>query len=340
MSFVFVKRTYLTPGIYQWIKPSIVPNSGPQGSTYLQTIVTVIGAGSGGQSGNVNVNQTVGQQGGNGGGGGGFGQAIYLPSALAAIEDVVVAAGTAGGNANSIIANLTNAVAGQNGLTPTQSSIFGAHISCPGGNRSDNPFGGTPTVIGGTSVINLRGGNGALCVNGIDVQPGVGPGITNGGSPTFTNQNNNGGAPGGTASVVVLHPTSGQGGAVGNAPGGRGLINSSGNAQSGSFPGTGGGAAISTTGNAPFTAGSGAPAALNSGSGGGGGGAASVYAIGGATNITSGAGGSGANGAVQTVDVFLLPPPTNVIYIQWDIVAWFHMMNMARPISLTGRYKS
>jgi hypothetical protein len=347
MTLLFVKKNYFVPGTYQWIKPPTAAGAGPGGSTYLQSIVTVIGGGSGGGSGEANNGQATGGPGGNGGAGGAYAQATYLPAALLAFEPIVVGAGTPGGAAQQVPGIGLQAATGLNSLTAAGSN-FGAHITCGGGNTSGNQIGATaPSVVGGSNIIANRGAFGVASGNGVRDQPelGVSFPINSSFVTAFANSPNSGGAPGGcTSSVTGVFIGNNAGFLFPAARGAQGLTNSTSVAPSGlvigPFSNGGAGSGAGVPGIFPITAGNGAPAPPNSGAGGGGGGAATNLANAGGGLITSGAGGKGSDGAVQVVDIYTLPPTPPTYIFNLEIIAWYHMFNMARPISLTGRYKS
>lgn len=347
MSFVYRQFNYRIPGVYQWIKPSIAAGGGPFGSTYLQTIATVVGPGSGGGSGEANNAQATGGPGGPGGGAGAYAQVTYLPAALLALESIVVGAGTLGGAPAQVVGIGLQAQTGLNSVTAGPASIFGAHISCGGGNTSGNQIGATaPAIIGGSNITSNGGGFGQSSGNGQRNQPGIGPSILAGGAfRTWYPTGTNGGAPGGCTSSVTGAFVGNNAGAVYPATvGAQGLTNSTSVAPNGRIigPFSNGGAAsgASIAGIFPITAGAGTDAPPNSGAGGGGGGAATNLVSAGGGLITSGAGGKGSDGFVQITDVFTLPPALPTYVFNLEIIAWYHMFNMARPISLTGRYKS
>lgn len=338
MSFVFRQANYNVPGVYQWVKPSTTPGAGPFGSTYIQTVVTVIGPGSGGGSGTaICAPGATGVVGGQGGMGGGYGQATYLPAALNLLEDIVVAPGTTGGAANNVPGT---GVSSANGIPSVQAltSKYGAHISCIGGGPSNSSgLGGAPSVTGGSNIISNIGGTSLRVQANLADQGDTGPGITVGGAfPTTQLTGNNAGGAGGSANFLI-NQLGGNGGGANGHNGGKGGTNTSG--QSAIVPGGSGGGSAALGGNAnSLQAGNGADAPPNSGAGGGGGGTACSQGNTTGGGITSGKGGNGSNGVVQVTDIFTLPP-AQPPYI-FVIITWFHMMNMARPISLTGRYKS
>jgi hypothetical protein len=340
MPVVYRQATYKVPGTYQWVKPPTANGAGPYGSTYLETIVTVIGPGSGGESGAPACDQGSSEAGGAGGNGGGYGQATYLPATLNAIENIVVAAGSVGGT------GVTISGAGAGGGSPNKSaatatSSFGAHITCNGGGTNVSGVGGTASVSAGSNVTSVKGGTMLTVQTNVSPQLEIAPGISPGaGLLAWNTTGNNAGASGGSVNNI-FNPIGGTGGGV--APtggGGLGLSNSAGTAQAGLVNGAGGGAAGAVSGIFPLTGGAGAPGYPNSGAGGGGGGAAASTGLAGGGTITSGAGGNGSHGLVQVTDIFTLPPLGNPYYFNFDLITWFHMMNMARPISLTGRYAS
>lgn len=343
MSVVFRQATYLVPGIYQWVKPSTAAGVGPFGSTYLETIITVVGPGSGGGSGSISNNQGASVDGSPGGNGGGFGQATYLPAALSLVENIVVAKGSPGGLPVTNSGLTISFTSGNAGLSVNgTASSFGTHISCAGGFGTANQNGGMATIVGGSNVTNLRGGSQLTALNNVVVQLMVGPGVNIGAQPSWTLQGNNAGAAGGSCnSILSGQNRAGIGGGVFPSQfGGTGVVNSTGNAKNGTSPGDGGGASYSVGLLFPLTAGSGVNAPPNSGAGGGGGGSVTSLASATGGPLTSGAGGNGSNGVVQVTDIFTLPPALPVNYFNWDLVTWFHMLNMSRPISLTGRYQS
>lgn len=347
MAFFFLKRTYNIPGIYQWVKPNTAVGAGPFGCTYLQTIVISIGAAAGGASGGASNNQGASLNGGNGGGGGAYAQATFLPASLPPLADIVVGAGTPGGVAASTPGVGIGASGTVNSLTPTKASSFDVLISSPPGNSSNTGNGAlAASITGGFNIINNRGGFGLLAQHNVATgQQNCGPGLTVAGNNTWWPTGNNGGAPGGSANTL-LGPNliAGPGGGVYPAiVGGSPSMNSQITAQSGRVAGptaNGGGGAASQGGVFPITGGKGNDAPPNSGSGGGGGGGASSFGDAGGSTVTSGAGGKGSDGTVQVVDIFTLPSAPPPYYFNFDLVTWYHMMNMARPISLTGRYAS
>lgn len=349
MSIVYRLSNYFIPGTYQWVKPPTGVGLGPFGSTYLQSIVTVIGAGTGGGNGLVNQSQGTGQTGGPGGNAGAWAQATFLPAALLALEDVVVQAGSLGGASTQIINASTNFVPGNQSASKISAICkFGAHISCTGGASSNTQNGGTAIVSGGSNIINNPGGAAATALNSTVFQTNLGPGINSGAQRTWNATGNSAGAAGGCASFTA--PMNGNFGGNGGAvapssgiispPGSLGVKNTSSAAQNGTSPCNGGGASGSLVSVGNQTSGSGANAPPNSGGGGGGGGACSCSGAVPVGILTSGAGGNGSNGAVQIVDIFTLPIPPQPNYFNFDLITWYHMMNMARPISLTGRYQS
>lgn len=344
MAIVFRQATYLIPGTYQWVKPPIAAGAGPFGSTYFETIVTVIGASSGGASGSCGNNVANGFNGGNGGNAGAFAQATYLPAVLNALEDIIVGAGTLGGVVTGILGTNNGGGNGsQNSLSATVASKFGAHISCNSGSSSSNiPSQASASVVGGSNVLNIPGGSGIQSAGPVSAQLSVGPNTLVGilhNIPTWNVQGNNGGAPGGSSNNSTAPFSGGDGGGV-ILGGGKGNTNA--NGSNAGVPGAGGGGATAAVLGIVLKGGNGANAKPNSGAAGGGGGSATSTLLAGAgAVITGGAGGNGSNGAVQVTDIFTLTI-TNLdpFYIQLDLIAWYHMMNMARPISLTGRYQS
>lgn len=340
MSFFYKKSLYTIPGNYQWIKPSTTPGAGPFGTTYLESIITVIGASSGGSSGNAANNQggtTV--SGGEGGFGGGFGQATYLPAALNSIENILVAAKSVGGAANSQSGAATGIQVGLHSLG-TATSNFGSHITCLGGGPSHSGTGGTVSVIGGSNVLSFQGGVTLALATPKNSEVNIYPGLLgSGGIFCWPPTNNHGGANGGQAYSVSAPVFAGNGGGATNG-GGVGATNGG---QGGDplVPSAGGGGSSTVTpGLIPGRGGNGANAAPNSGCGGGGGGASANGNSAGSGFIVSGKGGDGADALVSVVDVFTIPPLLPPYVFDLEIIAWYHMFNMARPISLTGRYKS
>jgi hypothetical protein len=345
MTVVFRQATYRIPGVYQWVKPSTAIGAGPFGSTYLQTIVTVIGAGSGGGSGISHVGVGAGGQGGNGGNGGGYGQATYLPGALNSLENIVVGMGTPGSASNAHSATVSGQIGSVDSNTAGLSS-FGAHINCNGGTTSNGDTGGVSTVTGGSNITSNRGGANIADNTNILTQLSTGPGVLNQGAQiTWQPTGNNAGGSGG-CNFIGTNVVGGNGGGVNFLGGGLGATNSAAAAQPGFTPGAAGGCSFTqgsfvVTPGILVTGGNGANASPNTGAGGGGGGAAVIADFGSTgTLCTSGAGGNGSNGAVQITDVFSFPNPLPPIYFNLSGVAYFNMMNMARPVSITGAYLS
>lgn len=343
MTIFYRQSTYRVPGTYQWVKPSIAAGSGPFGSTYQQTIITVIGPGSGGASGSSGNNVGNGFNGGNGGNPGPYANATYLPASLNALEDIVVGAGTLGGLPQSIAGtNNGGGFGGASSLTATPGSKFGAHISCPGGQSSGTLNPQFATVVGGSNVVKWDSLSGIAAVTLALVQPSSSPNTLLGiqhNIPTWSPVGNNGGAPGGCAINSAPPFLGGDGGGV-LIGGGGGRTNA--NGVNAGVPGAGGGGCTAAVLGIILNGGNGADAKQNSGAGGGGGGAATSTILAGAgAFITGGQGGRGSDGVVQVTDIFSLTPQIiNPYYIQFDLTVWYHMMNQARPISLTGRYKS
>lgn len=345
MPFYFTQKIYKRPGIYQWTRPPTGVGAGPFGTTYLLTIVTVIAGGSGGGSGfSSNITQVAFTDGGSGGNAGGYAQGSFPAAVLPALEDIIVGKGTLGGVAavaagvgitsapsvDSLIANPSSF--GHSGSTQT-------YIECAPGQPSTIGIGGTASVgNNSTNTIANRGGT-QIPIDALGGNPqfSTGPGITTGGLQSWNPTGNNAGAGGGTVNLnnVVC---GGDGGGVNFIGGGSG--NSSAQpAHAGSYPGAGGGSSgTQTSGNA--VGGAGANAFPNTGAGGGGGGAATSRSTAGGGVIISGNGGNGSDGLVQVTDVFILPLLGNPYYWDFNRSTFFHMMNMARPISLTGRYQS
>lgn len=347
--------TYKTPGIYQWVKPSTTPGAGPFGSTYLQSILTCIGAGSGGAAGASAVGTAAGIGGGGGGNGGAYAQATYLPAALNATENITVGAGSPGGVGVSISSNAINSLARVDSLSAGLSLITSAGgqlINSPGGNGSGGASNATATINGGSNITSFLGCSklnnptinnvaspSASPSTGINVQGGAGN------NSYQVPPGNNAGASGGcvnTTAFAVAHNNNKAcaGGGINFLGGGTGLEDSSGTAGQGVVPGAGGGGAGSALAVAPISGGKGADATQSSGAGGGGGGGANLFALTVGSTVTPGSGGKGSDGVVQITDIFTMPPSPPIAYYNWSLVTWFHMANMARPISLTGRYKS
>jgi fibronectin-binding autotransporter adhesin len=342
MPFVFRQATYRLPGVYQWVKPSIAVGSGPQGSTYLQTIITVIGAGTGGIGGGANNNQNTGIAGGSPGPGGGYVQATYLPASLNAFEDIVVGAhspGTIGGS----VSGTTVAAQNSAGTNASGASNFGAHIIAGGGSPASVGNGGSNTVTGGLNIVNNAGGFILVAASQTYFQNTNGPSIKIGGVfSTWQPTGNSSGGAGGSANELPLPAIHNGGWGAGVYPqlfGGSGQVFTNGKAQNGTVPGAGGGACWANQSIFPLGGGDGAKPLPNSGAGGGGGGGASSQFNAGGL-ITGGKGADGSDGLVQVTDIFQLPPTPPFYVFDLEIIAWYHMMNMARPISLTGRYKS
>jgi hypothetical protein len=356
VSFYFRQLTYKTPGIYLWMKPSTIAGSGPFGSTYLETIFVCIGAGSGGSSGTSTSGTAAGTGGGPGGNGGAYAQATYLPGALPAFENLIVGAGSPGAIANPTSSNSVNSNARVDSVNAGLSSITsssGVLLNCPGGQTSASSVVSTPTVNGGSNVVQFSGcaNLGVPTINNV-ASPGasISTGfmvVSAGNHPSWqVPPGNNCGAAGGCVNTVAFALAHGvrkacNGGGIAFLGGGQGLDDSITTAGAGVTPGAGGGAAGSVLAIAPITAGNGAPALNNTGAGGGGGGGAELTSINSpGLFVTGGNGGKGSDGLIQTTDIYTFPallPPT---YFDWDKAAYFHMMNMARPISLTGRYQS
>lgn len=326
MPFAFVQKTYKIPGFYQWVKPSLAPGAGPFGSTYLQTIVKSIGPGCGGGTGD--AKNAVGNFsiGGLAGSGGGYAQVTYLPAALPSLVDIIVGRGSKGAAGASCTGIGLAAASGNAAITPPDHTSFGpigAFLinSFPG---QFNNFGGINQIVTGAGITvnaNTRGGSApspqteVLNQTGIDTNSAASPGFTTG-----TLDGNNSGGVGGCANVTA-NIRQGFGSAVFGVLG---------------APSAGGRAFCVLAG--PGISQAGVNALPNSGSGGGGSGGAASLADAGSGTIQSGKGGDGSDGMLQTTDIFTLPPvPPSYIL---EIKLWFHMNNMARPISLTGRYKS
>lgn len=341
MTIVFKQSTYRIPGIYQWVKPNVAAGTGPFGSTYLQTIITVTGPGSGGGSGNVANNVNTVDTGGFGGLGGGYGQATYLPAALPVLADVVVGGGSPGALPASVSGSIPAQSSGLNSLG-TVTSSFGSLMSSLGGGPSNVGNSGTVSIIGGTNITSVQGGFHNPLLNNVADQLPVGPGILSSSINTWNTQGNNAGANGGSANILVPPPPfGGNGGGVNFGGGGAGSTNSNSPAGKGQVPGAGGGASGAfLNGLGSLFGGNGADGKPNTGAGGGGGGGAQNILNSASGVITSGAGGRGADGLVRITDIFVFPPSPPPYYFNFDKVTWYHMMNQARPISLTGRYQS
>lgn len=356
MTIVYRQATYKTPGIYQWVKPPTGVGAGPFGSTYLQSVFTVIGGGSGGSSGDTHSGDAAGGSGGSGGNAGCYAQATYLPAALNFIEDITVGKGTPGGIAlsspSNVVISHANTPSVPAGLSLVRSAA-GLLINSPGGDASTTQSFTSPTVNGGLNISSFSGcpNFGSPTINNAAF-PSASPSTSSNISPSSGYKSyqvppgNNAGAPGGCSNTTAFASARGigkgtNGGGINGSGGGFGTDNTVGVAGSGIIPGAGGGAACSALPLAPVTGGNGANAKPSTGSGGGGGGSGAMFnaTVPGGL-ITGGNGGNGSDGVVQVTDIFTMPVPPPVAYYNWDLVTWFHMVNMARPISLTGRYKS
>lgn len=347
MPVVFRQVTYKRPGVYQWQMPNPTPGAGPLGSTYLETIVTCIGAGSGGASGQAaNVAQVEFTDGGAAGNAGGYVQATFPAAAfLETIKDIVVGRGTSGGTCEvdgsggiAELGPIDSLVAGNStfGSSVIDDDTF---ITCFGGQKSTTGIGGGAGSSNDASQRVIFMGGTAITIDSVtSSQPDTGPGVFVAGSlATWNPTGNNAGGGGGTVDLKEP-PVAGKGGGV-NFKGG-GIGNAGGGAGEGGFtPGSGGGASLND--NAGNTVGGdGADAIQNTGSGGGGGGGSATRHTAGSGVIKAGSGGRGSDGLVQVTDVWMLPVPPPPYVFNLEVVAWYHMMNMARPISLTGRYQS
>lgn len=344
MAILFRQLTYFVPGTYLYVRPLIGAGNGPLGSTYLKTTISVQAAGSGGASGGAINNQNVGAVPGNGGNGGAYGRADYLPTDLAVTEDLFVGKGSLGGATVSLLGTTTSVIAGVQSVAGGNSK-FGTvnKITCPGGTTSNGQATSTPTISGGTNTVAVVGGIQLFANVNIDPQSPTGPLIfAPGHIATWNTQGNNAGTAGGSASFVSSPSGKfgGDGGDINGIGRGIGAANLAGTAPGGNAPGCGGGGnGCNLASLFPVIGGPGASGAINKGQGGGGGGLA-VNAKNSGGPVVGGAAGNGSDGFVQVTDYFQLPDAPPVRYIQWDLITWFHMMNMARPISLTGRYES
>jgi hypothetical protein len=339
MSFFYRQLTFNVPGVYQWIKPPIAAGAGPFGSTYLETIVTVIGPGSGGSGGGLICN-TTGATGGPGGNAGAYAQATYLPAALLALEDIIVGAGTPGGAARVAAGTATTSQIGIHSNSATLSK-FGVHITSQGGEESDlNSTPATASVTGGSNVTNVSGGVNIQVAPGSGSQPNISQSVRAPGNlATYSIQGNSAGGNGGERIGITTPSAGGNGGGI-LLGGGIGTTNAD-VAGNGLLPSAGGGACVSNiAGLFPLQSGNGQNGIPNTGAGGGGGGLVCSQGVIAGGLMTSGFGGQGSNGRVQVIDIFTLPPQLPPYVFDLEIIAWYHMFNMARPISLTGRYKS
>lgn len=359
--FVFKILTYKKPGTYQWVRPPTGLGAGPLGSTYFGTLVTCIGAGSGGASGIAsNRSQVAVTIGGSGGNGGAYAQGLFLT--LPPLRDVIVGRGTLGAPAGTCPGTGIQLTAQVNSSNAGD-SFFGDdgqsqdYLSSHGGQTSNNGVGGVANAGShATNLVANRGGTQLpLDPDGAYFQTSTGPGISPSGLPSWNTTGNNAGGGGGSVNLNrfggIGGGVGGVGGSVNYVGGGSGQSETTTPAQQGTFPGAGGGAAGSNfagageaactvLGGLNTTGGYGANALPNTGAAGGGGGASTTRCSAGGGVITSGGGGNGSHGFVQTVDIFTFPAFGNVTYWDWSKSTFFHMMNMARPISLTGRYQS
>lgn len=341
MTIVYRQSTYKIPGTYQWVKPSTAAGAGPFGSTYLETIITTIGGGMGGDAGDAAVNFTATSDvGGIGGAAGCYINATYLPSSLNSLEDIVVGNGIKGAPAVFVVGTAAGSVSSPQLSSVAGTSRFGLHMSAAG---AQHAVGGSGTITGGLNVTNQTGAfplaNAVTAArNQLSTQLGVGN--TSLHASYYTTGNNAGGAGGNISFNGVFLPAGGGNGGAINFQGAGVGSSSGGTATGGGFPGAGGGACAAQVSVSALKAGDGANAINNTGSGGGGGGTAITKAVTTGGNVTSGAGGNGSDGVVQVTDIFTLPPVPTPYVFNLEIIAWYHMMNQARPISLTGRYQS
>lgn len=338
MSFVYRQATYSQPGVYQWVKPPTGVGAGPFGSTYQQTIVTVIGPGCGGDSGGVATQAIVGLAGGDGGTAGGYARATFQPVDLSPLVDITVGSGTVGAAAQQIPGTVATSQASTQAAPATVSSKFGALITCTSGFHLNAGGPGSANVFGGTNITSVNGGTSIIATLAVTPQPSTGPTTL---PATWRVTGNNGGGAGGVVDIRLPAPQlGGDGGSINGIGGGQGSTNS-GSAGKGLIPGAGGGAAGVLAGlNISPTGGDGASAAPNSGAGGGGGGSAVIMSTSLGGPVRSGAGGRGSDGLVQVTDIFTLPVTPAPYHFNLDVIAWYHMMNQSRPISVTGRYQS
>lgn len=343
-------QTFKTPGTFIWTKASVKI---PPAAGIDHYNVQCIGPGGGGMSGSANSQAVSGIAGAAGGSEGGYAAADFTPANMPNSAVVTIPPGGSGGAA--VVANLANPT--PNGLIGGQSgsTSFDIYMVATSGGCGVSGFGGgsgTVTGPGTSNPVTFQGANGNTVgfgsgngnpTNGIDGQistfPGGGGGGGNGGAsindfgngliplPTLI-----GGAGVGGASGMVNNRSSG---GLGQNVGPRGTL--IGTTSQAGFSGSGGGAIASYLATDVMFAGQGGDGTIP-GQGGGGGGQvpseANPFTTG---QNTTGRGGNGAPGGV-IVTTFFFPIP--VYYYNWDLVTWFHMSNMARPISLTGRYKS
>jgi hypothetical protein len=312
-------QIYDAPGAYVWALPLL-----PVGSIILQVRVRVVGAGGGGYGGAVLNNDNTGV-GGGGGGGGAYAEATYVPgSSLPATLPVVV--GAAGVGSLGVSATPTNGAEPLNS-TDGGASSFGTAIVCGGGQGcgfEGNGSPGFPAVDGvlyGPTNIKTHAG-------------GAGGGLISGDGVIVPAPAGSGGGAGGNANPAFSPHIDGYAG--NDTSGGVGVTDETLAAQGETgASGAGGGGNFSTPArNADNHAGAGGNANVAGGGGGGGGGASCSNAF----FSFSGAGGNGAPGYVQVDVLYSYAVPVGRYPLAQLPV--HQAVNMARPISLTGRYKA
>jgi hypothetical protein len=325
---------YYAPGDVLWVRPAI-----PAGGILRKTNVMAKGPGGGGGGGTASCDQGAGSSNiGNGGGEGGYVSADYAPGALPA--SVAIQVGSKGVKGVGGVAGPgPSGGVGGIGTDGSEATLFGP--AGVGNYLTANPgTGGNPSNAGAgvggiasatglgapANVIARTGGNGTQGIGGPDapgadiVLPSLG-GASGGGSyssPVAAFRGGNGNDSAGGRGETNIFGGSALDGSVG---------------QSGS--GGGGVAADSVHYSGPLQAGS-AGAALAKGAGGGGGGGAILFGAG--FIITAGAGSDGGDGQIIVTTFYDIPIAPGFYPMQQLPV--HQAVNMARPISITGRFKA